>query len=214
MTLTNWRLICFKSWIFCCLQRRPECGNLTLQHHLLEPIQRVPRYELLLRGNYFFPVNNHWYTVGMHSLAYLYCVKCIVRSPLKCYELDCLSGLNMHILTKVEKVTWAELTGMIRCAREDCFKGMDHSTRMCGVLVLMYDRKGPEDLPWQPNKANADLTGLKPTHTALICMMGQSWPMKNGQGRGSSVWFCPWQGAGGVCLSYRASMLKYENLLD
>lgn len=31
------------------LQRRPVCGNLTLQHHLLEPIQRVPRYEMLLR---------------------------------------------------------------------------------------------------------------------------------------------------------------------
>jgi len=26
------------------IQRRPVCGNLTLQHHLLEPIQRVPRY--------------------------------------------------------------------------------------------------------------------------------------------------------------------------
>lgn len=31
------------------IQRQPECGCLTLQHHLLEPIQRVPRYELLLR---------------------------------------------------------------------------------------------------------------------------------------------------------------------
>lgn len=25
------------------------CGNLTLQHHMLEPVQRVPRYEMLLR---------------------------------------------------------------------------------------------------------------------------------------------------------------------
>ncbi|XP_023372020.1 FYVE, RhoGEF and PH domain-containing protein 3 isoform X2 [Otolemur garnettii] len=25
------------------------CGNLTLQHHMLEPVQRVPRYELLLK---------------------------------------------------------------------------------------------------------------------------------------------------------------------
>lgn len=31
------------------LQKRPECGNLTLQHHMLEPVQRVPRYELLLK---------------------------------------------------------------------------------------------------------------------------------------------------------------------
>ena len=31
------------------LQSFPECGQLTLQHHMLEPIQRVPRYELLLR---------------------------------------------------------------------------------------------------------------------------------------------------------------------
>ena len=32
------------------LQNIPECGHLTLQHHMLEPIQRVPRYALLLRG--------------------------------------------------------------------------------------------------------------------------------------------------------------------
>lgn len=25
------------------------CGNLTLQHHMLEPVQRVPRYEMLLK---------------------------------------------------------------------------------------------------------------------------------------------------------------------
>ena len=34
------------------LQNIPECGHLTLQHHMLEPVQRVPRYELLLRGHY------------------------------------------------------------------------------------------------------------------------------------------------------------------
>lgn len=27
----------------------PECGNLTLSHHMLSPIQRIPRYELLLK---------------------------------------------------------------------------------------------------------------------------------------------------------------------
>jgi len=31
------------------LQKRPECENLSLQHHMLEPIQRVPRYKLLLQ---------------------------------------------------------------------------------------------------------------------------------------------------------------------
>ncbi|XP_050413621.1 FYVE, RhoGEF and PH domain-containing protein 2 [Patella vulgata] len=31
------------------VQKLPECGNLTLQHHMLGPIQRVPRYELLLK---------------------------------------------------------------------------------------------------------------------------------------------------------------------
>jgi len=31
----------------------PACGGLNLQHHMLEPIQRVPRYELLLKGLYF-----------------------------------------------------------------------------------------------------------------------------------------------------------------
>ncbi|KAL4226024.1 FYVE [Mactra antiquata] len=30
------------------IQTSPECGQLTLQHHMLGPIQRVPRYELLL----------------------------------------------------------------------------------------------------------------------------------------------------------------------
>lgn len=31
------------------IQKKPECGQLTLQHHMLGPIQRVPRYELLLK---------------------------------------------------------------------------------------------------------------------------------------------------------------------
>ncbi|XP_036977459.1 FYVE, RhoGEF and PH domain-containing protein 4-like isoform X3 [Acanthopagrus latus] len=31
------------------IQSREECCSLTLQHHMLEPVQRVPRYEMLLR---------------------------------------------------------------------------------------------------------------------------------------------------------------------
>ncbi|MEQ2190626.1 hypothetical protein XENOCAPTIV_002662 [Xenoophorus captivus] len=31
------------------LQSREMCCNLTLQHHMLEPVQRVPRYEMLLK---------------------------------------------------------------------------------------------------------------------------------------------------------------------
>ncbi|XP_056001416.1 FYVE, RhoGEF and PH domain-containing protein 4-like isoform X4 [Ostrea edulis] len=31
------------------IQTYPECGKLTLQHHMLEPIQRIPRYQLLLK---------------------------------------------------------------------------------------------------------------------------------------------------------------------
>ncbi|XP_076447889.1 uncharacterized protein LOC143284778 isoform X2 [Babylonia areolata] len=31
------------------IQKMPESGSLTLQHHMLGPIQRVPRYELLLK---------------------------------------------------------------------------------------------------------------------------------------------------------------------
>ncbi|XP_068183737.1 faciogenital dysplasia isoform X2 [Antennarius striatus] len=31
------------------VQKQDVCGNLTLQHHMLEPVQRIPRYELLLR---------------------------------------------------------------------------------------------------------------------------------------------------------------------
>ena len=38
----------YKNYFF--YQKEPECGQLSLQHHMLEPIQRVPRYELLLKG--------------------------------------------------------------------------------------------------------------------------------------------------------------------
>ncbi|KAM6215661.1 FYVE, RhoGEF and PH domain-containing protein 4 [Rhynchocyon petersi] len=31
------------------IQKQKICGNLTLQHHMLEPVQRIPRYELLLK---------------------------------------------------------------------------------------------------------------------------------------------------------------------
>ncbi|XP_044156714.1 FYVE, RhoGEF and PH domain-containing protein 3 [Bufo gargarizans] len=31
------------------IQKQDICGNLTLQHHMLEPVQRIPRYELLLK---------------------------------------------------------------------------------------------------------------------------------------------------------------------
>ncbi|XP_043932462.1 FYVE, RhoGEF and PH domain-containing protein 2-like [Protopterus annectens] len=31
------------------IQQREESGSLTLQHHMLEPVQRIPRYELLLK---------------------------------------------------------------------------------------------------------------------------------------------------------------------
>ena len=32
-----------------CLQSMVECESLTLQHHMLSPIQRIPRYEMLLK---------------------------------------------------------------------------------------------------------------------------------------------------------------------
>ena len=31
------------------LQAMPECRSLSLQHHMLTPIQRIPRYVLLLK---------------------------------------------------------------------------------------------------------------------------------------------------------------------
>ena len=31
------------------IQKLPECGNLPLTHHLITPVQRVPRYEILLK---------------------------------------------------------------------------------------------------------------------------------------------------------------------
>ena len=47
-----------KSSRFCALmdeiQKTPECGLLTLQHHMMEPIQRIPRYELLLKSKCTF----------------------------------------------------------------------------------------------------------------------------------------------------------------
>ncbi|KAJ8392019.1 hypothetical protein AAFF_G00083290 [Aldrovandia affinis] len=48
--LKQWtgRSIQFKS-IIRDIQSQPECGSLTLQHHMLEPVQRVPRYEMLLK---------------------------------------------------------------------------------------------------------------------------------------------------------------------
>ncbi len=30
-------------------QSLPECRNLSLQHHMLTPVQRIPRYEMLLK---------------------------------------------------------------------------------------------------------------------------------------------------------------------
>jgi hypothetical protein len=38
------------------LQMLPECGSLTLQHHMLEPVQRIPRYEMLLKGTIVVPL--------------------------------------------------------------------------------------------------------------------------------------------------------------
>ena len=36
---------------FCFLkQKKEECGNLPIQHHLIGPIQRIPRYRLLLEA--------------------------------------------------------------------------------------------------------------------------------------------------------------------
>ncbi|KAM3872291.1 FYVE, RhoGEF and PH domain-containing protein 1 [Diretmus argenteus] len=48
--VTAWmeRSVPFKS-IIQEIQREERCGNLTLQHHMLEPVQRIPRYELLLK---------------------------------------------------------------------------------------------------------------------------------------------------------------------
>ncbi|XP_072915303.1 FYVE, RhoGEF and PH domain-containing protein 4-like isoform X1 [Hemitrygon akajei] len=31
------------------IQKQEVCGSLTIQHHMLEPVQRIPRYELLLK---------------------------------------------------------------------------------------------------------------------------------------------------------------------
>lgn len=41
--------ICFFLYLYGALQKREISANLTLQHHMLEPVQRIPRYELLLK---------------------------------------------------------------------------------------------------------------------------------------------------------------------
>lgn len=51
LNLFNWLELKFCLFKHGCLfaQREERCGNLTLQHHMLEPVQRIPRYELLLK---------------------------------------------------------------------------------------------------------------------------------------------------------------------
>uniref|UniRef100_A0A668ABI5 FYVE, RhoGEF and PH domain containing 4b n=1 Tax=Myripristis murdjan TaxID=586833 RepID=A0A668ABI5_9TELE len=51
------------------IQSQEVCGSLTLQHHMLEPVQRVPRYELLLR-DYLkkLPEDNPEYSLAHKSL--------------------------------------------------------------------------------------------------------------------------------------------------
>ncbi|XP_041834110.1 FYVE, RhoGEF and PH domain-containing protein 4-like isoform X2 [Melanotaenia boesemani] len=51
------------------IQSQDMCGSLTLQHHMLEPIQRVPRYEMLLK-DYLkkLPEDNPDYELAQKSL--------------------------------------------------------------------------------------------------------------------------------------------------
>lgn len=45
------------------IQRRPQSCLLTLQHHMLEPIQRLPRYELLLKSALALRARHTRYTI-------------------------------------------------------------------------------------------------------------------------------------------------------
>ncbi|XP_065680031.1 FYVE, RhoGEF and PH domain-containing protein 2 isoform X1 [Hydra vulgaris] len=51
------------------IQMHPQCENLGLQHHMLEPIQRIPRYKLLLQ-DYIkkLPINSTDYNEAEESL--------------------------------------------------------------------------------------------------------------------------------------------------
>uniref|UniRef100_A0A7N8Y0Y2 FYVE, RhoGEF and PH domain-containing protein 4-like n=1 Tax=Mastacembelus armatus TaxID=205130 RepID=A0A7N8Y0Y2_9TELE len=51
------------------IQSQKVCGSLTLQHHMLEPVQRIPRYEMLLR-DYLkkLPEDNPDYELAHKSL--------------------------------------------------------------------------------------------------------------------------------------------------
>lgn len=42
------------------IEKKPECKCLKLQHHMLDPIQRVPRYKLLLTGNFMNFIPYHY----------------------------------------------------------------------------------------------------------------------------------------------------------
>ena len=46
-----WKCVAISSNMhpLCPPQSLQECGCLSLQHHMLEPVQRVPRYEMLLK---------------------------------------------------------------------------------------------------------------------------------------------------------------------
>lgn len=48
--LSTWEEKCppFQEFL-AAIQKRDVCANLSLQHHMLEPVQRIPRYELLLK---------------------------------------------------------------------------------------------------------------------------------------------------------------------
>ena len=45
--------LCLMTYVLCLmsyvLQASVECESLSLQHHMLTPIQRIPRYEMLLK---------------------------------------------------------------------------------------------------------------------------------------------------------------------
>ncbi|XP_054655987.1 FYVE, RhoGEF and PH domain-containing protein 4-like [Dunckerocampus dactyliophorus] len=51
------------------IQSQEVCGSLTLQHHMLEPVQRIPRYEMLLRDYVKkVPTSNPDYEFAQKSL--------------------------------------------------------------------------------------------------------------------------------------------------
>ena len=80
----------------------PECENLTLQHHMLTPIQRIPRYEMLLKDYcQKLPENSPDRQDSESKSAIMFC-SFIMQSS--CRVCDCSCGVDIGLVVVVTLV--------------------------------------------------------------------------------------------------------------